>query len=87
MPGGRRPTPHQPGRINRASRAYVNGATLAEHVADVRPADLRDEYERHVEAMHEADTDPARVPYPGEYDGFAGFAHRAYDLLNERNQP
>jgi hypothetical protein len=84
-PAGRRPAPHVPGKVNRASRAYANGATLAEHVADVRPGGLDAEYRRHVQALHEADTDPARVPYPGEYDGFAGFAERAREILTERN--
>lgn len=83
-PAGRRPAPHVPGQFDRRSRTYALGREMAEHVADVRPDGLADEYERHVQAIHEADTDPARVPYPGEYDGFAGFAERAREILNER---
>lgn len=80
-----RPQPHVPGRYDATSPAYRLGAEIAENlIAMVTPAEFITEYRRHLDAMAVADTDPTMTPYPGQYDGFAGFAHKAWALITER---
>lgn len=78
---------HEPGRCDPTSRAYRLGAEIAENLIDMlEPRAYVAEYRRHLTAIERADTDPTMQPYPGQYDGFRGFADRAWQLITERKQ-